>query len=386
MSHNATAPALLLVANYDSAVGYAWWLMESYWATLARRYQASHRVLLSYPSISTLPDEISGAPITAVVAPFARTDIRSVWNQLRFLKRHRVRTVYFSDQETSHWRYLAYRFAGVQSIVVHDHTPGLRTTPRGWRKLLKALAQRLPWISADGVIGATEFVTERHISVTCVPRRKCFTVPNGIRQRVNQIPQEDVHRKFRIPADRRVIVATGRAHRIKGVPFALSCMQELLHRRFRTDVHFLYCGDGPHLGEFIKQAQVLRVSEHVTFAGRQDVSTFLSSCDVAFHPSEAEVGYSLSILEYMQAALPVIVPDNPSVCGATVHDKTGLIYSEGDAREAASAIEKLLDDREKAASIGREAQKVVAEQHSLERAQVTLVRVLESIDRNIRPR
>lgn len=360
--------------------------MESYWATLARRYQASHNVLLSYPSISTLPEEISSAPIRVIVAPFASDDIQAVWTQLKLLKRQRVRTVYFSDQDTSHWRYIAYRLAGVRKVIVHDHTPGLRTKPTGWRKFLKAIAQRLPWLSADGVIGATEFVTHRHISVTCVPPKKCFIVPNGIRQRIDRIRQEDIRQRFRIPVNRRVIVATGRAHRIKGVPFALSCMHELVHRRSRTDVHFLYFGDGPHLDQFIEQARKLQVSENVTFAGRQDVATFLSSCDVAFHPSEAEVGYSLSILEYMQAALPVIVPDNPSVCGATVHNETGFIYSAGDVGDAANAIESALDDPGKAVAMGKAARSVVATWYSLEHAQARLVQALEAIDPEIPPR
>ena len=97
------------------------------------------------------------------------------------------------------------------------------------------------------------------------------------------------------------------------------------------------------LHELKNLSRELDIEGHVTFAGkRQDVKNILPNCNFAFHPSKAEVGYSLSILEYMQAKLPVVVSDNPSVCGATTHNKTGLIYKDNNLGAACDAIKKLL--------------------------------------------
>ena len=60
------------------------------------------------------------------------------------------------------------------------------------------------------------------------------------------------------------------------------------------------------------------------------------------HPSGAEVGYSLAILEYLRAGLPTVVPDNKSVCGATTDEVDGLVYREGDADDAAEKFQALL--------------------------------------------
>lgn len=376
--------ALLLVANYDSSVGYAWWLMESYWVTLAWRYRSTHAVLLSYPSVSRLPQAVADAPLEVVEAPFASTNLGAVWEQLRFIRLRRIRVVYFSDQEIFHWRYLLYRMAGVRLVVVHDHTPGVRTRPRPWLRLLKRLVHAIPWCSANVIIGATEFLRDRHIHVACAPPRKCFVVPNGIGGRVSRIPSEDVRDRFGIPKQRKVVVGSGRAHKVKGVSFALRCLRELIRKRSRLDVHFLYCGSGPHLQEFIEEARALDIADHVTFAGNQDLSSFLASCDIAFHPSKAEVGYSLSILEYMQAALPVVVPDNPSVCGATISGRTGLVYKEGDVGAAADSIEQLLDNSERARKMGMAGSELVASEYSLDRAHSALVEVFEAVDPRLR--
>src|SRR5690606_37747034 len=109
-------------------------------------------------------------------------------------------------------------------------------------------------------------------------------------------------------------------------------------------------------------------------------SPFLASCDMAFHPSEAEVGYSLSILEYMQAALPVIVPDNPSVCAATVNGRTGLVYREGDVDAASASIEQFLDHPDDARVMGAAGCELVANKYSLGAAHSALLGVFEAVD------
>jgi len=159
-------PTLLLVANYDSGVGYAWWLMESYWVRLAQAYAPSHGVMLAYPSISKLPASIAAAPLRPEVCDFSGTDPASVLRQAKFVMATKVKTVYFTDQSVLHWRYLVLRLAGVRTIIVHDHTPGMRARPSGLKRLLKRFIYGLPWVTGDAVIGATDFVRMRHIEST----------------------------------------------------------------------------------------------------------------------------------------------------------------------------------------------------------------------------
>ena len=66
----ATAGSVLLVANYDSDVGYAWWLMESFWAMLAEHFVGRFDTWLAYPSVSTVPALIASAPLTTVTVNF----------------------------------------------------------------------------------------------------------------------------------------------------------------------------------------------------------------------------------------------------------------------------------------------------------------------------
>lgn len=373
-------PALLLAANFDSGVGYAWWLMESYWTTIATHYGSSHAVLLAYPSISTVPDNILNAGVAPVLADFSATAVWPSFKQAAFLRKHRVRLLYLSDHAALHWRYLLFRLAGVKKIVVHDHTPGHRRRPTGAKKWLKTIANSAPWVTADAVLATTPFVAQRHREVACVPVRKCYLIPNGIPPLPPESRPIDPHLVFSIPRHRTLIVTTGRAHPIKGISFALLCMRHLIASESRDDVHYLFCGDGPDLPSLRQLTAEFGISDYVTFAGkRSDVAAILPGCQIAFNPSKAEVGYSLAILEYMRAGLPVVVPDNPSVCGATINGRTGLIHREGDVDDACLALKRLLADPSLARELGANARDVVRTTYTLERAQRALTQVLDVV-------
>src|SRR5690606_8656685 len=101
---------LLLVANWDSDVGYAWWLMESFWAKLAERYAPTQRILLAYPKINTIPTSIAEAPLQTVEQPFGLSAApKRILSDLRFLRANKVQCIYLSDRPTWSLRYLLYR-------------------------------------------------------------------------------------------------------------------------------------------------------------------------------------------------------------------------------------------------------------------------------------
>jgi glycosyltransferase involved in cell wall biosynthesis len=370
-------PALLLVANWDSGVGYAWWLMESFWVALAKHYATDSRVILAYPSISTIPTEIRKAPITVTTQTFGDNLLR----ECIFLKKNAVRAIYFSDRPNYSLRYLAYRVAGVRLIIVHDHTPGVRTPPTGLKRLAKQILHRLPGIAADGYIGATDYVRRRFVEICCAPPHRCHSAPNGLPERSPPPPSRSIRSELGIPDNIPLAVMTGRANRYKNVSFVLKCIADLAWRGHK--LHFLFCGDGPDLVAFCNEASALGIESLVTFAGRRnDIPQVLPQCDFALHPSLGEVGYSLSILEYMQAGLPVIVPDNPSVCGATQNGETGIVYREHDAESLAKAIVRLMQHPADTKAMGEAARIKVNAEYNLKNTHASLLRAFKAIDRD----
>jgi glycosyltransferase involved in cell wall biosynthesis len=375
--------SLLLVANWDSGTGYAWWLIEGFWVLIASDYSKKSRtVYLAYPSISRISKAISESAIAVRQLDFRRKDLKSVVQQCKFIREHGIGTIYFSDYPGCHWRYFLYRMSGASCIIVHDHTPGVRDKPSAFRQLLKRMLHRIPGYCTSGLIGATEYVRKRHIEVNCFPEKNCYSAPNGLLDQPVAVPV-DLQKLYGIPAGRKVMVTTGRASHYKGIDFALEILSLLVNREGRHDIHYLFCGDGPDLDEFRRLADSLNIREYVTFAGRVDlVYPCLLACDFAIHPSKGEVGYSLSILEYMQAGLPVIVPDNPSVCGATITNVNGYTYRDGNITDAADKVMKLLDNPALIEKLGGQARKDVMENYKLSVTHERLLKAVDAIDQH----
>ena len=176
------------------------------------------------------------------------------------------------------------------------------------------------------------------------------------------------------------MIATGRAHSVKGIDFALRCLAKIVLQDKESSLHFLFCGDGPLLDELKNLSRELNIESHVTFAGkRQDVKNILPHCNFAFHPSKAEVGYSLSILEYMRAKLPVVVSDDPSVCGATIHNETGLIYKENHLDAACEAIKKLVKNKEATEIMGLHAERLLIQSYKIEDTHSALADIFHKV-------
>ena len=210
---------------------------------------------------------------------------------------------------------------------------------------LKSLVQRIPGYTADHFIAVTDFVYQRFLMVNCIPESKCHVAANGIQPfDLSATDENYAHRLFNIPENATIVVNTGRASFYKGIDFLIRCAEKLVNEQHDAELYFIFCGDGPDIDAFKKLSRELNLEKNFIFAGkRSDIRQILPSCDIGFHASQGEVGYSLSILEYMSSGLVTIVPDRPSTSLATRHDYNGLTYNARDIDSACEAIKRSLD-------------------------------------------
>ena len=377
--HPPTAGNILLVANWDSNVGYAWWLMESFWVAISEHFGEQRHSVLAFPSISVLPEAIANANIQTEQCAFSwENHPTSLSEQLEFIRKHQCEVMYLSDFPLYSLRYLAYRAAGIKKIIIHDHAPGQRSPATGLKRLLKKTLLSIKPISADAVIATSEYIHKRHLESSCIPAKRCYTAANGLPEAEAGIKPADLEKMFGIAKDKTVMLTTGRANTYKGIDFAIRCIAELQKYNKAENLHYLFCGDGPDLEYFKTLAKELDVAHRITFAGRQEnIGAIIKAAHFAIHPSKGEVGYSLSILEYMQAGLPVIVPNNPSVCEATEHRVSGLIYQENNINECCEAIDLYASSAEQTAIMGKNARLAIQQQYSLSNTHKALIEAFE---------
>jgi len=118
----------------------------------------------------------------------------------------------------------------------------------------------------------------------------------------------------------------------------------------------LIVGSGEEREALERLIAELDLSSTVSMLGfRTDVPELLPIFDVAASSSDFE-GSPLSVLEYMEAALPVVSTRVGGVPDLVEDGVTGLLVDRGDPQALANAIAELLRDPERRVQMGRIAQ------------------------------
>ena len=125
--------------------------------------------------------------------------------------------------------------------------------------------------------------------------------------------------------------------------------------RKRPDVRFVVVGEGPLQTDLEQQAARLGISDKVDFLGFQkDVASALASFHIAAFPSLWE-GTPLTVFESLAMGKPIVSTDVDGLKEVLVHEQNSLIVPPRDPDALASAIIKVLDEKQLAAHLSQNA-------------------------------
>jgi glycosyltransferase involved in cell wall biosynthesis len=244
----------------------------------------------------------------------------------------------------------------VRWIVVHDHTSGVRTAPRGVRRLLKRARQWIPGSTADRVIAVSDFVADRKVSVDLVPAARVRRVWNS-RHPVERDPdaRPRLLREFDIPPGP-VVACACRATPEKGVAQLLrafgSVWQESPENARPTLVYF---GDGPQLEDLHAITRSLDCDSIILAGYRPDAADLLAGADICVVPSVWHEAFGLAVLEPMSYGIPVIASRVGGIPELVEDGTTGLLVEPGNELALARALKQLLDHPAEREQMGRQA-------------------------------
>ena len=372
MPANNHSPLVAMIANYPKGTGYAWWLMERFWNEIAiAAVTQGWQSIIIYPenAIDNNTEQLLDNPnrLESFLSKGGVRDIMEVYLLIRHLN---IRSIYLTDRPFRSWKYFLLRLSGVQSIVVHDHTPGDRPPITGIKGLIKRLLNLTPGITASLFIAISPLMRQRHLLNARIPSSRSVTVTNGIVVR-DLVPnaREFLLNKFKLASDCYIVCVVGRLTPYKRVDFAIRCIDELAHEDPDSKPVLILVGGGPDRVRLEGIAGTLRSANcKVIFAGQvEDVWSILCGVDCVMHPSAGE-GLSLAILEAMAAAQPVVVPSLPSVSQTIEHSSNGLIYQEGSLDDATRVLHDISSNNTLRTLLGMNARRKVVEKYQLNRA------------------
>ncbi|HEX8032069.1 MAG TPA: glycosyltransferase [Vicinamibacterales bacterium] len=205
------------------------------------------------------------------------------------------------------------------------------------RRLVNPVLARWP-----STICAVSAALKQDMVAEGFPERSIKVVYNGIELGHRPQPAERaaIRAALNLPDDAFVLGTVGRLDPVKNLGAMLEALS-LLRNRYSL-AKAVIVGDGPDRQGLVDRATALGMSEHVVFTGyRSDVRTVMAAFDLYVNSSTYE-GVSLTILEAMASALPVVagsVGGNPEV---VIDHETGLLVRP-QANAIATAVSALIE-------------------------------------------
>jgi glycosyltransferase involved in cell wall biosynthesis len=234
----------------------------------------------------------------------------------------------------------------------------IATASRATPAKLERLARReaAVWKQADGYVTIThalaEELTRRH-----QPRERLAVIADGVRHSGNP--------PMPIPAEP-VVAYAGHLYAWKGVDVLLHALALL------PEASGLIIGGHaaePDLDRVKRLAKELGIRDRVTFSGMIEpgqVAERLASARILVLPNPASAISTrftspLKLFEYMAAARAIVASDLPSIREVLTDNENALLVKPGDAAAMAEAIRRVINDRDFAQGLARNAFRDVAQ-------------------------
>ena len=147
------------------------------------------------------------------------------------------------------------------------------------------------------------------------------------------------------------------------------------------ELRLLMLGSGSLAGclrEIFMQAGVLDQVYFPGYAGQADLPRYYRAADLYLSASHSD-GSSISLLEAMACARPVLVSDIPGNCEWVAPGQQGWLFPDGDARSLAEGIELALSQRSQLAEMGRQARSLVEQRANWEKNFKILLSTYETL-------
>lgn len=339
--------------------------MQKHLMELITYFGKSFRIVLIAPGKSAIAGEAKKMGVDVYELPLTENisvakDIYALKGLLSVLRSEQPVLIHAHGFKVSLWGRLAGRISGIPVVVTVHNYPAYaadgQVIPRIFRAVEKFQGEwAFRYIAVSGTLA--DYLKEN----TDIPAEKIKVIYNGI----NTVPFEQSRREEEgaepkicldfIKKDGVTLVGTiARLAPQKGLSHFIRAAA-LLAPRF-PQLKFVVIGDGPVKKFLERMVHKMDLKGRVFFTGyMEDIPSVMSKLDVFVLPSYKE-GLSITLLEALAAARPVVASRTGGIPEIIMHNKTGKLIMPGDSRALAEAVEYFLlnpDEAKRMASAGQ---------------------------------
>jgi len=308
--------------------------------------------------------------IPRAISPGA--DMRAFYRLVNLIRRERYDVVHTYTATPGFLGRVAARLAGVPVILHHQAGWSVTPSSSSWEKIIFPSLEILAILTSTKSICVGEAVARQARRYRLVPTNRWITIRNGIDPRpfMNGI-NPDLRKAFReeVGAGEKCILigAAGRLYTQKDPATLIQALQYLEPRLGGREVMLLIAGDGPDRDEMEKLTSRLDLCDRVRFLGfYENIPRFLAGVDI-FASSSLWEGLSISLLEAMAAAKPIVATSIEPNAELIEHERHGLLVPPRAPQDMASAICRFIHDPDFAQQCAHSAQQKMLSQYTLGR-------------------
>jgi len=294
----------------------------------------------SVPNYETIRGSFELAGVKVIELRRSATVEVGEWRRLvSYMRSERIDVLHTHMLGSNFWGAILSPMAGVPVHVAQEHGWSFEGT--GWRRWVDrhVIARR-----ADAFVTVSREDERRMIEVEKIPAQKLRFIPSGIS--TPAAPSgADFRSEFGIAADAPLVGVVAGLRAPKALDVFIRAVDEL--RRKHPGLRALIIGATNTSAEeklLLDLMRELSLDGTLIFTGlRRDVADALAAMDVAVLSSDHE-GSPLSVMEYMEAARPVVATNVGGIPDLVVDGVTGILVPPRDPTALAAAISGLLDD------------------------------------------
>ena len=224
--------------------------------------------------------------------------------------------------------------------VIFTEHGRLSDAPPSWRqRAVNPLLATLP-----AAIVSVSHDLRRHMIAGGFSAPRVTVIHNGIaaRRRPTEADRVEARRRLGVASNILTICAVSRFDPVKDLPTLLRAFARVVSSGVRAELYLV--GDGPERPQLLQVIGERSLQDSVRLLGwRDDVDSLLPGIDVFVNSSISE-GISLTLLEAMAAALPVVATGVGGTPVVVIEGETGHLVPSRDPNRLGDAIADLLRD------------------------------------------
>ena len=285
--------------------------------------------------------------------------IDSLFKLIKIIKNGRYDIVHCHGSYASLFTRLAAKICAAPKIIYTMHT--IPNQHRIWANRYPCLGYIFllifHWLDliTDKVVAVSQSQLERRLKQRPSAPRKMTVINAGRTITIDSSAEaRDAFRsRFQIHQSAFLIGLVTLLKPLKGIETFIQAFSMIIEKH--PDIMGVVVGEGICEKEYRDMASNMHLNDRLFFAGRMDnIERILPAFDIAVQPSEYE-GFSLTMLEYMAAGLPIIASDIPANREAVLENQEALLFPVNNPEKMCDKIIYLYNHKEKRIEIGNAA-------------------------------